>query len=776
MSGLDLLVVGDVNADLVLRGGDLVPSFGQREQLVDHAQLVLGGSAGIVAAGAARLGLRVAIAGCVGDDALGRAMLEALDGVDVSAVRTVAEPTGVSVALARPGDRAVLTALGALASLRAEDVPDALLAAARHVHVASPFLQPGLDVAAIAARAAGTTSLDPGWDPHERWELAWEGFDVLLPNAQEARRLAGEEDVHAAALQLAGQGPLVVVKLGADGALAARQDPRGDVVISARAPAHRPGRRHRRGRLLRRRLHRRAARGGRSGRGARARLRVRRAEHARGGRDRRPADAGRGAILPRVIAFVSASPSIDRTHVVDALTPGEIHRPQRVVAVAGGKALNAARAAHALGADVHAIALLGGHAGRWVAAALEEEGVTCDAVPGPGETRVCLSVSDGEGLTEFYEPGPALAAEHWAALEAAAARIAAGAAWVGVAGSLPPGAPADAAARLLRVAREAGARVALDVSGEALRLGLEAGPDFVKVNAGEAAELGFETAAALREAGRARRSGDSRRRSRTAPTAWSSRRPTGRPCARRRRASAPIRSAAATRRSAASSPRSTPAPRGPTRSRAPPAPRRLTRRFRARGGWAFPERLPAGRVEQVQVAVVDGEREALARVHVDAPAHPRREPRRVVVGEQAPLVRAQLLDLDRGRVDAERHERLVAERLHQLGLDLQARELRVGPRARQLERPRPQPEHDVAARPREVRRQRQEWTRRTRRARRRSAPRTRFMAGDPMKAATNRFTGRWKSCCGSPNCCSTPSRSTATRWPSVIASTWSWVT
>jgi 1-phosphofructokinase family hexose kinase len=198
-----------------------------------------------------------------------------------------------------------------------------------------------------------------------------------------------------------------------------------------------------------------------------------------------------------VIAFVAASPSIDRTHVIDALTPGEIHRPEHVVAVPGGKALNAARAAHALGADVHAIALLGGHAGRWVAAALEEEGVTCDAVPGPGETRICVSVSDGKGLTEFYEPGPALDAGHWAALEAATARIAAGARWVGVAGSLPPGAPADAAARLLRVAREAGARVALDVSGEALRLGLAARPDFVKINAAEAAALEISDATAL---------------------------------------------------------------------------------------------------------------------------------------------------------------------------------------------------------------------------------------------------------------------------------------
>jgi sugar/nucleoside kinase (ribokinase family) len=225
VSELDLLVVGDVNADLVLRGGELEPRFGQREQLVESASLVLGGSGAIVAAGAARLGLRVAMAGCVGDDVLGRAMLDALGGVDTAAVRRADAPTGISVGLARPGDRAVLTALGALAVFRAEDVPSDLLAAARWVHVASPFLQPALDVAAIAARAAGTTSLDPGWDPSERWDLAWQGFDVLMPNAQEAQRLSGEEDVEAAATALAARGPLTVVKAGEAGALAAPGEP-----------------------------------------------------------------------------------------------------------------------------------------------------------------------------------------------------------------------------------------------------------------------------------------------------------------------------------------------------------------------------------------------------------------------------------------------------------------------------------------------------------------------------------------------------------------------
>ena len=202
-----------------------------------------------------------------------------------------------------------------------------------------------------------------------------------------------------------------------------------------------------------------------------------------------------------MIAFVSASPSIDRLLHVDAVRVGEIHRPRDVVAVAGGKGLNAARAAHSLGAGVVAVALLGGHAGRWIAGELRSEGVAVEVVPGPGETRISLSVAaDGGGLTEFYEPAPEVDEQTWAALEDAVATVARDVRWVAVSGSLPPGAPEGAYARLARVARRAGAAVALDARGEGLAAGLEAQPDFVKVNASEAAELGIGTAAALRAA------------------------------------------------------------------------------------------------------------------------------------------------------------------------------------------------------------------------------------------------------------------------------------
>ena len=76
-----------------------------------------------------------------------------------------------------------------------------------------------------------------------------------------------------------------------------------------------------------------------------------------------------------MILCVAANPSIDRLFAVDGLVPGAIHRPTRFVQVAGGKGLNVARAAVRLGGDVQAAALLGGHAGRWIADELGAENV-----------------------------------------------------------------------------------------------------------------------------------------------------------------------------------------------------------------------------------------------------------------------------------------------------------------------------------------------------------------------------------------------------------------
>jgi sugar/nucleoside kinase (ribokinase family) len=225
----DVAVLGDVNPDIVVRGA-AAPRFGQAETLVEAITLTVGGSASIFACAAARLGLRTAMLGIVGDDALGAFMREALAarGVDVAHLRTHPDvPTGASAILARPdGDRAILTAAGTIAALGPEHVDPAVLATSRHVHVASAFLLDGLRPALPgllrAARAAGaTTSLDTNPDPRERYEGLDEALaetDVLLPNATEASGLAGVADVDAALDVLAARVPVVAVKLGESGA------------------------------------------------------------------------------------------------------------------------------------------------------------------------------------------------------------------------------------------------------------------------------------------------------------------------------------------------------------------------------------------------------------------------------------------------------------------------------------------------------------------------------------------------------------------------------
>jgi len=192
-----------------------------------------------------------------------------------------------------------------------------------------------------------------------------------------------------------------------------------------------------------------------------------------------------------VIVCLAANPSIDKLFEIERLVRGDIHRPSGFVQTAGGKGLNVARAAHALGEDVRAMAVLRGHAGRWLEDALSAEGVRGTFVWAHGESRSSLSVADREtgGLTEFYENGSEIPASAWIELADAVGRSFGEASWLTISGSLPPGVDDSGYRDVVSEARGAGVRVALDAEGERLRLALEAGPDVVKVNASEASEL-----------------------------------------------------------------------------------------------------------------------------------------------------------------------------------------------------------------------------------------------------------------------------------------------
>jgi tagatose 6-phosphate kinase len=181
-----------------------------------------------------------------------------------------------------------------------------------------------------------------------------------------------------------------------------------------------------------------------------------------------------------VIVTITPNLALDVTYEVPELCPGGTHRVRSVHARAGGKGVNVARILRSLGHDVLVLGLAGGATGDAVRADLDDAGLPHDLVPCAGETRRTVTVVAGGEATLLNEPGPVVAPDEWAALEA---RIP-DADVVVISGSLPPGIPADAIARL--AARDG--RVIVDTSGEPLR---HAAPYAwaVKPNAEELASL-----------------------------------------------------------------------------------------------------------------------------------------------------------------------------------------------------------------------------------------------------------------------------------------------
>jgi len=234
MTRFDVTIAGELNLDLILYGlPDELPP--ERELLADRMMLTLGSSSAIVAHNLAALGSRVGFQSLIGDDSLGQIALDRLQqgGVDVSRVQRAHGPTmtGLTINLQRTGGRNMLTYAGTIAELSLKDLDFNSLLDSRHFHLSSLYLQRTLlpDVAGLFRRvkAAGLTiSLDTNDDPQDLWDGDLKNLlkyvDVFLPNTREATRITGTNDMDAAIRQLAEMVPLVVAKLGAEGALAQR--------------------------------------------------------------------------------------------------------------------------------------------------------------------------------------------------------------------------------------------------------------------------------------------------------------------------------------------------------------------------------------------------------------------------------------------------------------------------------------------------------------------------------------------------------------------------
>jgi len=224
---MKVLVAGELNADFIFRGFDSLPRPG-RETIATEFSIELGSSSAITAAGLGRLGTPVSFLGKAGSDMVGHFCVNELRtaGVDTRLIQLRPEwKTGIT-AVFTADDRALSTYPGVMAALTVEDVTAPILQDFKHLHVASYFLQtglqPGLQDLFQSAREMGlSVSFDPGCDPSGKWDpgihAIFELCDILFVNEIELAEFSRSTTVESG-LHALGTGPrIVIAKLGKKG-------------------------------------------------------------------------------------------------------------------------------------------------------------------------------------------------------------------------------------------------------------------------------------------------------------------------------------------------------------------------------------------------------------------------------------------------------------------------------------------------------------------------------------------------------------------------------
>ena len=229
----DVVCLGILVADVVAKPVERVPARG-RLVLVDRIELHTGGCAANTGIALAKIGIKTAVIGRIGDDGFGDFVVNRLkqSGIDAShVVRDLLRRTATSATMVMvhgDGERSFIHYLGANAALKREDVDMDFVKTARLLHIAGALVMPGIDGEPTAeilreARKAGViTTLDTVWDDTGRWmellEPCLPYVDYAVPSIEEARMVTGKHDPEDVARVLMDKGAkAVALKMGDQG-------------------------------------------------------------------------------------------------------------------------------------------------------------------------------------------------------------------------------------------------------------------------------------------------------------------------------------------------------------------------------------------------------------------------------------------------------------------------------------------------------------------------------------------------------------------------------
>jgi tagatose 6-phosphate kinase len=194
-----------------------------------------------------------------------------------------------------------------------------------------------------------------------------------------------------------------------------------------------------------------------------------------------------------MILCITPNPAVDRTARVARVVTGQILRPIELLALPGGKGLNVARAARALGAEVRTTGVVGGHAGRWIVEEAAREGLNPRFVENGRESRTTYVVAGEDGRSVMvYERGleqPQAAFDELIAL--LRGDLLAGCSLAVIAGGLPPGVDPKYLGRMVAACSDAGVRCLVDSHGPGVAPALTERPFILKATQEEMVESGL---------------------------------------------------------------------------------------------------------------------------------------------------------------------------------------------------------------------------------------------------------------------------------------------
>ena len=229
MKVFDVLVVGELNVDLILNKIQGFPEIG-KEIVSEELNITLGSSSAIFASNLSALGTKVAFLGKIGNDSFSKLVKTSLENKKVDTGFIISSDrykTGLTVVMNYGMDRANVTFPGAMEYLTEKDISDTILSQAKHLHLSSIFFQTGLkeDISKLFKRAKKlglTTSMDPQWDPAEKWDLniveLLPYVDIFLPNAQESKYITNSTDLKSGLEKIKSFANTIVIKNGENGA------------------------------------------------------------------------------------------------------------------------------------------------------------------------------------------------------------------------------------------------------------------------------------------------------------------------------------------------------------------------------------------------------------------------------------------------------------------------------------------------------------------------------------------------------------------------------